>query len=70
MQNLDYLKDLIKRVEASKKAIDKAETPQEISIQERAAHPVLKEMQMVTPRIWDDYIKAAQSRRKEIAEGK
>lgn len=70
MQNLNYLKDLIKRVEASKKAIDKAETPQQISEQERSAHPVLKEMQMVTPRIWDDYIKAAQNRRKEIAEGK
>ncbi len=69
MQNLEYLKGLVKRVEDSAKAIEKAETPQEVSEQERLAHPVLKEMQMVTPRVWDDYIKAAQNRRKEIRDG-
>lgn len=70
MQNMDYLKGLIKRVEDSAKAIGKAETPQEVSEQERLAHPVLKEMQMVTPRVWDDYIKLAQKRRNEIRDGK
>ncbi len=70
MENLEYLKGLIKRIEDSVKVIKKAESPDQISEQERLSHPVLKEMQMVTPRVWDDYIRAARDRRKEIAEGK
>lgn len=70
MQNLDYLKDLIKRVEASVKAVQAAKTPEEVSAQERASHPILKEMQMATPRVWDDYIKVTRTRRQEITEGK
>lgn len=70
MQNLDYLKDLIKRVEASAKAVKAAETPNKVSEQERLSHPVLKEMQMVVPRVWDDYIKLTRNRRQEITEGK
>lgn len=70
MENLEYLKGLIKRIEDSVKAIKKAESPDQISEQERLSHPVLKEMQMVTPRVWDDYIRVARDRRREIAEGK
>ena len=67
--NLDYLKGLIKRYEASVKTIKKAEDPKEISEQERLIHPVLREMQMVVPRICDDLNKVTRDRRKEIAEG-
>lgn len=70
MENLEYLKGLIKRIEDSVKAIKKAESPDQISEQERLSHPVLKEMQMVTPRVWDDYIRVTRDRRREIAEGK
>lgn len=70
MENLKYLKGLIKRIEDSVKAVEKAESPSQISEQERLIHPVLKEMQMVTPRVWDDYIRATRDRRREIAEGK
>ncbi len=70
MENLKYLKTLIKRIEDSGKVIAKAETSAEVSEQERLIHPVLKEMQMVTPRVWDDYIKATRDRRREISEGK
>lgn len=70
MDNLEYLKGLIKRVEDSVKAVEKAESPDQVSEQERLAHPVLKEMQMVTPRVWDDYIRATRNRRQEILEGK
>lgn len=70
MENLKYLEDLIKRVKDSVKAVEKAESPDQISEQERLAHPVLKEMQMVTPRVWDDYIRVTRDRRREIAEGK
>lgn len=70
MQNLEYLKELIGRVEKSIDAIAKAETPQQVSEQERLNHPVLKEMQMVTPRVWNDVIEAGRKRRQEIAEGK
>lgn len=70
MENLEYLKKLIKRIEDSAKIVKKAESPDQISEQERLIHPVLKEMQMVTPRVWDDYIRATRDRRREIAEGK
>ena len=70
MDNLKYLEDLIKSIKDSVKAVEKAESPDQISEQERLAHPVLKEMQMVTPRVWDDYIRATRKRRQEIAEGK
>lgn len=70
MENLEYLKGLIKRIEDSVKVVKKAESPDQISEQERLSHPVLKEMQMVTPRVWDDYIRVTRDRRKEIAEGK
>lgn len=70
MENLEYLKKLIKRIEDSVKIVKKAESPDQISEQERLIHPVLKEMQMVTPRVWDDYIRATRDRRREIAEGK
>jgi hypothetical protein len=70
MENLEYLKGLIKRIEDSVKIVKKAESPDQISEQERLTHPVLKEMQMVTPRVWDDYIRVTRDRRREIAEGK
>lgn len=70
MENLEYLKKLIKRIEDSVKIVKKAESPDQISEQERLIHPVLKEMQMVTPMVWDDYIRATRDRRREISEGK
>lgn len=70
MQNLDYLKGLIKRIEKSAEIVKKAETPEEISKQERDTHPVLKEIQMVAPRLWDDYIKLTRENRQRIQEGK
>lgn len=70
MENLEYLKKLIKRIEDSVKIIKKAESPDQISEQERLIQPVLKEMQMATPRVWDDYIRATRDRRREITEGK
>lgn len=70
MENLEYLKGLIKRIEGSVKIVKKAESPDQISEQERLTHPVLKEMQMVTPRVWDDYIRVTRDRRREITEGK
>ena len=40
MENLKYLEDLIKRIKDSVKAVEKAESPDQISEQERLAHPV------------------------------
>ena len=70
MENLNYLKGLIKRLDASAKEIIKAETPQEVSELERSVHPILKELQMVTPRVWDDFVKLCRDQRKDIMEGK
>lgn len=70
MENLDYLKGLIKRLDASARDIKKAETPQDVSELERSVHPVLKELQMATPRVWDDFVKLCRDQRKTIMEGK
>ena len=70
MDNLEYLKGLIKRLDASARDIKKAETPQGVSELERTVHPVLKELQMVTPRVWDDFVKLCRDQRKNIMEGK
>lgn len=70
MDNLEYLKGLIKRLDASARDIKKAETPQGVSDLERIVHPVLKELQMVTPRVWDDFVKLCRDQRKNIMEGK
>ena len=70
MDNLDYLKGLIKRLDAAARDIKKAETPQGVSDLERTVHPVLKELQMATPRVWDDFVKLCRDQRKTIMEGK
>lgn len=65
-ENLAYVKDLIKRYEAGIRAVKKAETPDEVTKQERLIHPVLKEMQLAIPRVWNDFAKATMERRAEI----
>lgn len=67
--NLDYLKSLIKRYEDSVKAVRKADDPAEITRQERLIQPVLKEMQIATPRVWDDFIRETRKRREQIRNG-
>lgn len=65
-ENLAYVKDLIKRYEAVVKAVKKADDPAEITKQERLIQPVLKEMQLAIPRVWDDFIRTTRNRREEI----
>lgn len=70
MENFDYLKGLIKRLDASVKDIKKADTPKDVSELERSVHPVLKELQMATPRVWDDFVRLCRDQRKHIMEDK
>lgn len=65
-ENLAYVKDLIKRYEAAVRVVKKAEDPAEVTKQERAIQPVLKELQLAIPRIWDDFVKETRKRREEI----
>lgn len=65
-QNLAYVKDLIKRYENALRAVKKAETPEAVTEQERLIQPVLKEMQLAVPRVWDDFSRATRDRRQEI----
>lgn len=65
-KNLAYVKELIKRYEAALRAVKKAETPEEVTAQERAIHPVLKEMQLAIPRVWEDFTRETRDRRIEI----
>ena len=69
MENLKYMKELIKRIDASAKAVDAADIPADVSKQERLIHPVLKELQMVAPRVWDDFIKKCSEQRAKISRG-
>lgn len=67
-QNLAYVKDLIKRYDAAMRSLKKAGTPEEVTQIEREIHPVLKEMQLAIPRVWDDFSRATRNRRIEIRE--
>lgn len=69
-ENLAYVKELIKRYEAAVRAVKKAEDPADVTAQERLIQPVLKEMQLAIPRVWDDFIRVTSRRREEIREGK
>ena len=68
-QNLAYVKDLIKRYETTLRAVKKAETMDEVTQQERLIQPVLKEMQLAIPRVWDDFTVATRTRRAELRDG-
>lgn len=65
-KNMAYVKDLIKRYETAIRQIKKAEYPEEITKIEREIHPVVKEMQMAIPRVWDDLVIVSRDRRLEI----
>lgn len=65
-KNLAYVKELIKRYEAAIRQVKKAETPAEVTKIEREIHPILKEMQLAIPRVWDDFAKETRDRRIEI----
>ncbi len=66
MENFDYLKKTLKRLEAEIKGIQGAKNPQEISEHERMALPLLTEVQMAAPRLGEDIHRASQNRRKEL----
>lgn len=66
--NIAYTKELIKRIEDSIKAIEKAEITSDISKQERLIVPVLKEIQMACPRIWDDVRLATKNTKMRLLE--
>jgi hypothetical protein len=69
-ENLAYVKELIKRYEDAVRTVKKAEDPADVTKQERLIQPVLKEMQLAIPRVWDDFIRVTSRRREEIREGK
>ena len=68
--NLSYVEKLLKRIGDGIKGIEKAETPRDVSEYERKIQPVLNELQMAAPRVWDDVSKASLKRRTEIRDGK
>lgn len=68
-ENLAYVKELIKRYETAVRAVKKADDPAEVTKQERLIQPVLKEMQLAIPRVWDDFTKVTRERRNQIRDG-
>ena len=69
MENLKYMKKLISRIEAAVKEVEKADISADISKQEREIRPVLNELQMVAPRVWNDFIHKCRSQRTKISQG-
>lgn len=69
-ENLAYVKELIKRYETAVRAVKKAECLEDVTKQERLTQPILKEMQIAMPRVWDDFVRTTSNRRQEIQEGK
>lgn len=68
-ENLAYVKDLIKRYETALRAVKKAEDPADVTKQERLIQPVLKELQLAIPRVWDDFVRETRARREQIRNG-
>lgn len=63
-----YTKELLKRIEASMKAVKKADVLSDITKEERNFYPVLREIQLVVPRIGNEYLQCTNKRRNEIKE--
>lgn len=66
MENLDYIKGVIKRFEGQVDAIKKAETSNQISEAERELVPIMKDLQLAIPRLGNDISKLTRERRVEI----
>lgn len=66
MENLDYIKGVIKRFEAQVDAIKKAETNNQISEAERELVPIMKDLQLAIPRLGNDITRLTRERRMEI----
>lgn len=66
--NIAYTKELIKRIEDGIKVIEEAELSRDISKQERLIMPLLKEIQMACPRIWDDVRLATKNTKQRLLE--
>lgn len=69
MENIKYLEDLVKRIKASMEKIEAADTFADITAQERLTHPLLKEVQMVAPRVWNDFVQQCSSKRNKLSKG-
>lgn len=63
-----YTKELLKRIEASMRAVKKADVLSDITKEERNFYPVLREIQLVVPRIGNEYLQCTNKRRNEIKE--
>ena len=61
-----YTKELLKRIEASMRAVKKADVLADITKEERNFYPVLREIQLVVPRIGNEYLQCTNKRRNEI----
>ena len=61
-----YTKELLKRIEASMRAVKKADVLSDITKEERNFYPVLREIQLVVPRIGNEYLQCTNKRRNEI----
>lgn len=66
MENLDYIKGVIKRFEAQVDVIKKAETSNQISEAERELVPIMKDLQLAIPRLANDITRLTSDRRMEI----
>lgn len=66
MENLEYIKGVIKRFDEQVANVKKAKTSEEISEAERELVPIMKDLQLAIPRLGNDIAKLTRERRAEL----
>ena len=66
MENLEYIKGIIKRFDEQVANVKKAKTGEEISEAERELVPIMKDLQLAIPRLGNDISKLTRERRAEL----
>lgn len=69
MENFEYLEALMGRIKDWFAEVAKAERMADISALERKGVEFIRELQLASPRAWEDVMRAAQKRRSELSKG-
>lgn len=68
MENLEYLEDIISRMRKEVDKMNKAQFAKDITKSERILVQYVRELQLASPRVWEDVMAVSQNRRKELTE--
>ena len=69
MENFENLKVLLDRFDGIVKKIQTATAQETVTEAEREGTHLMREIQLVAPRIWEDFLAVDRARRNEISQG-